>query len=836
MSVVMKIVFSLSLSGSALILILFFCKPLYKERFSRQWQYYIWLVVIVRLMLPVAQEMSVVGMLFTDINSFLNPAEQIAVGGLSDTATGSESVQILQQDFQKSSQNDVQQGFQNDVQQNVQNDIQQDFQHDAQQDFQVEEMRIQYQEPGRDGGNAAMTEISMRDVKEGVLRNLWIPWFGIALLLLLRKITIYQSFVKYIRFGHGEVSDIALLDRLAQVGEHIGVGRPVELYENSQVSSPLLIGFFRPCIVLPTTDLPEEDFAYTIQHELMHFKRKDMFYKWLVQLTVCLHWFNPLVWLMGREINRACEFACDEAVVKVLGEEGRRAYGDTLFRAMGTGGRCKNFPVSVMLSESAELLKERLGAIMKFQKRSKIVTTISIVSVAAMMMGATVMGAYVEPVRTARIVDVVSINTSNETTKTENTGKQESNNQNLTIKYTEKYTGNENVGDENVGMHDITGMIRSDIDADNWNLGDQKSVEELAELYYEKNMLSQFGAMFSAMDESAQRRWLDRVYTADYMGFFSAAVNRLDGSSPLLGEYAERTYTDGAVDDFAILIGSLDSGSPLIETYAKKAYEDHDITFFSILVSEMSEDVLKRWQDKAAEGDMDISFQSVLMDSDDMTAWKQEAEQKDAVQYQEWGITREGKMFYYQNQPVRVFFDQYEGDQVIRTLQWNPAGTVDVKVTRNFRNMIISVEYMTAEEVTELFGTDEFPDQDSGEERPDAKKDKTGDKEFNPDADVYRLTQEELPDEVVRQMMRDGAVRTWYVYHFDGQQFLCYRGFAWSYGYQMSYDDENGWQVNIQRFQKKDFGDLFLALPDNGAVTVYCDGEKMALTDIVPSS
>lgn len=856
MSVVMKIVFSLSLSGSALILILFFCKPLFKERFSRQWQYYIWLVVIARLMLPIAPEMSVVGTLFTDINSFLNPTEQTAVGGLSDTVIECESAQISQQDLQ----NDVQQGFQNDVQQNVQNgvqqgfqnDVQQGFQHDAQQDFQVEEMRIQYQEPGRDGGNAAMTEISMRDMKEGLLRNLWIPWLGIALLLLLRKITIYQSFVKYIRLGHGEVSDIALLDRLAQVGEHIGVGRPVELYENSQVSSPLLIGFFCPCIVLPTTDLPEEDFAYTIQHELMHFKRKDMFYKWLVQLTVCLHWFNPLVWLMGREINRACEFACDEAVVKALDEEGRRAYGDTLFRAMGTGGRCKNFPVSVMLGESAELLKERLGAIMKIRKRSKIVATISIVSATAMLMGATVMGAYVEPVRTARIVNVVSINTSDETTQTESAGKQESGTQNLSIKYTDKYTGNQNIGDgyagdENTGkqesdnqdsenqkngMQDISGTIRSDIDVDDWNLGDQKSVEELAELYYEKNMLSQFGAMFSAMDESVQRRWLDRVYTADNMSFFSAAVNRLDGSSPLLGEYAERTYTDGAVDDFAILIGSLDNGSPLIETYAKKAYEDHDITFFSILVSEMSTDVLKRWQDKAAEGDMDISFQSVLMDSDDLTAWKQKAEQEDAVQYREWGITREGETFYYQNQPVRVFFDQYEGEQVIRTLQWNPAGTVDVKVTRNFRNMIISVEYMTAEEVKELFGTNEFPDQDSGEEQPDAKKDKTGEKEFNPDVDVYRLTQEELPDEVVSQMMRDGAVRTWYVYHYDGQQFLCCRGFAWSYGYQMSYDDENGWQVNIQRFGQKDFGDLFLALPDNGAVTVYCDGEKMALTEI----
>ena len=81
-------------------------------------------------------------------------------------------------------------------------------------------------------------------------------------------------------------------------------------------------------------------------------------------------------------------------------------------------------------------------------------------------------------------------------------------------------------------------------------------------------------------------------------------------------------------------------------------------------------------------------------------------------------------------------------------------------------------------------------------------------------------------------MMDDGAVREWYVYHADGRQYLCYRGFAWSYGYRLQYD-ENGWQVDIQRFQKKDAGDVFLDLPDNGPVTVYCDGEKAALKDML---
>lgn len=80
-------------------------------------------------------------------------------------------------------------------------------------------------------------------------------------------------------------------------------------------SSPLLLGFFRPCIMLPTDDLSDSDFQYTILHELIHFKQQDIIYKWLFQIILCLHWFNQIIYLMGQEINRACKLACDEIII-----------------------------------------------------------------------------------------------------------------------------------------------------------------------------------------------------------------------------------------------------------------------------------------------------------------------------------------------------------------------------------------------------------------------------------------------------------------------------------------------------------------------------------------
>lgn len=108
---------------------------------------------------------------------------------------------------------------------------------------------------------------------------------------------------------------------------------------NPLISSPLLIGFFHPCIVLPSVAISEKDFQCTVLHELTHYKRWDMLYKWLVQVTVCLHWFNPLVYLMSGEITKACEFSCDEAVLSKMGCDKAQDYGETLLNAMATVGK-----------------------------------------------------------------------------------------------------------------------------------------------------------------------------------------------------------------------------------------------------------------------------------------------------------------------------------------------------------------------------------------------------------------------------------------------------------------------------------------------------------------
>lgn len=354
MNEMLKAILSLSCSGALLIVILRLLRPLFRTRLSKQWQHYIWLVVILRLLFPFTLEINLMGTLFQGIDKRMVPSESVLFSGqeapampaLLDSAGGRLQENLLEQ------------------------------------------------QPDDEAGMGAVPK---ERPEAWIWNGLWWCWLATALALLIRKITTYQCFVKYIQAGCVEADDIALLERFGRLVEESKVKTPVELYTNSLISSPLLIGFFRPCIVLPTDKLSDTAFQYTILHELTHWKRRDMFYKWLVQLTVCLHWFNPLVHLMSREVERACELSCDEAVIKTLTPRERRDYGDALLNAMEHKGTYKNTLASLALGESRKQLSERLDAITGFRKKSKSVRLAAAALTTAVCLGAAAGGAYASP-------------------------------------------------------------------------------------------------------------------------------------------------------------------------------------------------------------------------------------------------------------------------------------------------------------------------------------------------------------------------------------------------------------------------------------------------------
>ena len=75
-----------------------------------------------------------------------------------------------------------------------------------------------------------------------------------------------------------------------------------------------------------------QQLSYILQHEYIHIRRWDGLTKLLLTAAVCLHWFDPLVWVMYQLANRDLELACDETLLRQLGEGERTAYARTLIR------------------------------------------------------------------------------------------------------------------------------------------------------------------------------------------------------------------------------------------------------------------------------------------------------------------------------------------------------------------------------------------------------------------------------------------------------------------------------------------------------------------------
>jgi beta-lactamase regulating signal transducer with metallopeptidase domain len=146
--------------------------------------------------------------------------------------------------------------------------------------------------------------------------------------------------------------------------------RPVQIRQSDRIKTPLTYGIFRPVVLLPkTTDWTDKtQLRYILTHEFVHIQRFDTLTKLLLASVLCLHWFNPLVWVMYVLANRDIELSCDETVVQAFGETTKSAYAMTLIGLEERKNRltplCNNF--------SQNAIEERIVSIMKMKKTSLI--------------------------------------------------------------------------------------------------------------------------------------------------------------------------------------------------------------------------------------------------------------------------------------------------------------------------------------------------------------------------------------------------------------------------------------------------------------------------------
>jgi beta-lactamase regulating signal transducer with metallopeptidase domain len=126
------------------------------------------------------------------------------------------------------------------------------------------------------------------------------------------------------------VTDERTLRLFQSLKTEMGISRLIDVRLCTSIGTPMMIGLMEPRLLLPKQNFSANELRFIMRHELIHYKRKDLYYKAFVLLATCIHWFNPVVYLMAKAIDAICEVSCDAEVVRRAGAEARLRYSETI--------------------------------------------------------------------------------------------------------------------------------------------------------------------------------------------------------------------------------------------------------------------------------------------------------------------------------------------------------------------------------------------------------------------------------------------------------------------------------------------------------------------------
>lgn len=211
---------------------------------------------------------------------------------------------------------------------------------------------------------------------QSVLRILCGIWlFGAAAIAAVKLIR-YFIFLKAMRAESERISSPDI------------VPKRIEVRKTGALDAPLIVGLIKPVLYLPEIELSAQSMDYVLKHELTHYRRGDLFYKWFAAAVGIVHWFNPIIYIILRELDESCELSCDAEVTKNLNQDERRDYISVILDML-EGAQCRNVPLTTQMTGGKQSMKRRIIMI-KTRKRTKKAVTMLSTAAAAVIFAAAV--------------------------------------------------------------------------------------------------------------------------------------------------------------------------------------------------------------------------------------------------------------------------------------------------------------------------------------------------------------------------------------------------------------------------------------------------------------
>lgn len=300
--------------GGCLTVLFLLVNKLFKKKLPVSWHYYIWLIVMIRLLVPAFITVSV------------EPKEAAIV---------SQAKNILQMETPANTIPTIDSYGEMTVTQT--SDIQTDDQ---------------------------IISPSVKDTAANIVNqvfqanNLWILWLSIAAILIGYKFSSYFLYARKLKASFILPSEYEI-NIFSKQKESLNMRGNIAFFKNKQTQTPFAMGLFNLMAILPDKEYSDTQLNYIFHHELTHINRHDIAVKWLYEIVKAVHWFNPFVYVASRNASFYCEASCDAKVLKDRTTNERKEYGMTILDLISQAVNPKT-PMCISMHSNRSNLKKRI--------------------------------------------------------------------------------------------------------------------------------------------------------------------------------------------------------------------------------------------------------------------------------------------------------------------------------------------------------------------------------------------------------------------------------------------------------------------------------------------
>lgn len=201
--------------------------------------------------------------------------------------------------------------------------------------------------------------------------GLMIFWFLVSAVLILRFICEYRSVFDLLKnLETREDEQCARI--LEQVFEYKGKRRAITVLKSRWIAVPMGIGIFHRKILLPDLEYTDQKLYYILLHEYTHFLNGDLVIKMMVHIFCCIFWWNPMVYLLKKDLDQSLELKCDLCITENLSSCEAANYLQTIVSTLKASGKRRRFMImndaSAMASGKKSEIVERFEYILENQK------------------------------------------------------------------------------------------------------------------------------------------------------------------------------------------------------------------------------------------------------------------------------------------------------------------------------------------------------------------------------------------------------------------------------------------------------------------------------------